>query len=300
MKILKKYYGVIIPMLTPLERSGDIDEESVKKMLDYFLQNDTFPFVLGTTGEIASNSLQNREKYVKVVTNYLAGRTTLYAGISDNCIFHSIEAAKKYADFGVDVCVAHLPNFFPLTPDLMLRYFETLAENSPVPIIIYNVQSVTHMTIPVEIIEKLSYHENIVGLKDSNRDWERVESLISLFRRRKDFSLFIGWTAKSAEALLNGFDGIVPNPGNVAPALFHALYEAAVHGERGKAMKFQAQANKLIELVQKNKTMTRTIPELKALMNFLNICKPYVLPPLKSLTSDEAELLIQKFKQLKI
>jgi len=300
LKKLKKYHGVIIPMLTPILSSGKIDEESVKKMLDYFLQNDTFPFVLGTTGEIASNSYANRERYVKIAADHLDGKSILYAGISDNCIDHSIELSKKYSSLGVNVCVAHLPNFFPLTPDLMLKHFETLADNSPVPIIIYNIQSITHMTIPIEIIEKLSYHENIVGLKDSNRGWERVEELIAKFKERDDFSLFIGWTAKSADALLSGFDGIVPNPGNVTPALFQALYKAAISGEKEKALKLQEEVDKLIELVQKDKTMTRTIPELKVLMNHLNICKPFVLPPLKALEDGEAELLVQEFKRLKI
>jgi len=298
MRKQKKYRGVIIPMLTPVLSSGKIDEESVQRMLDYFLQNDSFLFILGTTGEIASNSYENRERYVKITANCLDRRSTLYAGISDNCIYHSIEASKKYADLGVDVCVAHLPIFFPLTPDLMLTHFETLADNSPVPIIIYNIQSITHMTIPIEIIEKLSYHTNIVGLKDSSRDWERVEKLIALFKERDDFSLFIGWTAKSAEALLSGFDGIVPNPGNVTPAIFQALYKAAVNGEKEKASKLQEKVNTLIELVQKNKTMTRTVPELKVLMNHLNICKPYVLPPLKVLGDEDSKLLVQEFKKL--
>lgn len=298
MRKQKKYHGVIIPMLTPILNSGKIDEESVQKMLNYFLQNDSFPFILGTTGEIASNSFENREIYVKIAVNHLNGRATLYAGISDNCINHSIEISKKYADLGVNVCVAHLPNFFPLTPELMLRHFETLADNSPVPIVIYNIQSITHMTIPVEIIEKLSRHENIVALKDSNRDWERFEKLIDLFKDRDDFSLFIGWTAKSAEALLNGFDGIVPNPGNVTPSLFQSIYLAALKGEREKAEKFQEKADKLIKLVQNNKTMTRTIPELKTLMAHLKICKPYVLPPLKTLEAEEAKILINEFISL--
>ena len=85
------------------------------------------------------------------------------------------------------------------------------------------------------------------------------------FKERDDFSLFIGWTAKSAEALLSGFDGIVPNPGNVIPAIFQGLYKAAVNSEKAKALKLQEKVNTLIELVQKNKTMTRTVPELKVL-----------------------------------
>jgi 4-hydroxy-tetrahydrodipicolinate synthase len=196
--------------------------------------------------------------------------------------------------------VVHLPYFFPLNNDLMLKYFENLADNSPRPLMIYNIVSITHMSIPIEVIEKLSYHSNIVGLKDSERDWERHQKMTDLFRDREDFVLFIGWTNKSSESILMGFDGIIPNTANVIPKLFYSLYEAAFNGKIDEALKLQAKAEMLSELVQNNRTMTRTIPELKVLMNHLDICKPYVLPPLETISKKKAEILIHNFKKLNL
>ncbi|MFC1549996.1 dihydrodipicolinate synthase family protein [Candidatus Neomarinimicrobiota bacterium] len=296
----KKYSGVIAPLVTPVTETGQIDEVSVERLIDFVIDAKNYPFILGTTGEIASNSHANREKLVKIAARKVNGRKTLFAGITDNCVDNTINAAKKFAEFGVDVLVAHLPYFFPLNNDLMLKYFENLADNSPRPIMIYNIVSITHMSIPVEVIEKLSYHTNIVGLKDSERDWERHQKLTDLFRDREDFVLFIGWTNKASESILIGFDGIIPNTANVIPKLFHSLYEAAFNGKIDEALKFQAEAEILSELVQNNKTMTRTIPELKVLMNHLGICKPYVLPPLEAISEKEADILIQNFKKLNL
>lgn len=300
MRKRKKYYGVIAPLVTPVTETGQIHANSVEKLVDAVIQAGNFPFILGTTGEIASNSFINREHLARLTAKHVNGRVTLYAGITDNCVDHTIETAKRYADLGINVFVVHLPYFFPLTKDLMLKYYLTIAEKSPVPIVIYNIMSITHMSIPVDVIETLSSHPNIVGLKDSERDYDRVEKLAALFKEREDFSLFIGWTNKSSQALLLGFDGIIPNTSNVTPALFQSLYESAFKGDEQQAMKYQDKAESLSKLVQNNKTMVRTIPELKAIMNHLGICTPYVLPPLVCLTQSENEELIRSFKTLEL
>ncbi|OGU54709.1 MAG: hypothetical protein A2V66_01120 [Ignavibacteria bacterium RBG_13_36_8] len=296
----KKYFGVIAPLITPVDQSGMIDQDSVEKLFDHVMKNNNFPFILGTTGEIASNSLKNRKKLVDIAVNLTKGKTTLYAGITDNSVATTIETAKKYADSGVDILVVHLPYFFPLTDDLMLKYFETIANNSPIPFVIYNIKSVTHMSIPIGVIDKLSQHPNIAGLKDSERDYNRVEELAQRFKDREDFSLFIGWTNKSSQALLLGFDGIIPNTTNLIPGLFQSLYESAISDNEEAAMKLQNKAEELSELVQNNRTMTRTIPELKAVLNHLGICKPFVLPPLERLSDKEAEVLIKEYDKLNL
>ena len=294
----KKYAGVITPLLTPSRSNGDIDEQGVEKLLQFTMEPGTYPFILGTTGEVAHNSYNNREHLVKTVAGIVDKKMTLYAGIPDNCIEHSISSAKKYYDLGVDVMVIHLPFFLPLTSELMYRYFMELADNSPAPLILYNIKAITGMSIPVDIIEKLSDHQNIVGLKDSERDWERMNKLAEIFNDRDDFSLFIGWTGKSSEALHIGFDGIVPNTANLVPNLFQNLYESVLAGDMNTAAGLQAKADELGQLVQANKTMARTIPELKAILEHLGICERNVLKPLERLTDEYAQLIINRFNEL--
>jgi 4-hydroxy-tetrahydrodipicolinate synthase len=298
MKARKKYSGVVVPMVTPVLESGKIDTVSVEKIISMILDADCFPFLLGTTGEIAFNSFSNRENLIKTAASFVNGRKTLYAGITDSCMENTIEAGKKYFDLGVNLFVVHLPNFYPLSSDLMLKYYESLAEKLPAPLIIYNIYSVTHMSIPIDVIQKLSTHPKIAGIKDSERDFERAVKLSGLFKDAEDFSLFIGWTNKSSEALLLGYDGIIPNTGNIVPGLFHRLYEAAVKGNRDEANELQKRADSLSDLIQKDKAMSRMIPELKALMASKDICKPYVLPPLEHLSEEDTQILLEKYKIL--
>lgn len=293
--MIKNYHGVVVPLLTPVDTNGQIDLASVETLLNFTLETGNYPFVLGTTGEMGFVSQTDREKFVKHVGAHLAGKTTFYAAVSDNALGNSIEAAKKYVDYGVNVLVAHLPYFLPIQPDAMLKYFESLADAAPAPLIIYNIASITHMSIPVDVIEKLSHHPNIAGLKDSERDWERIEELSALMKDREDFSLFIGWTDKSTESLAVGFDGIIPNTANVAPNLFQDLYQAAMAGDFDKAGALQLKAGEIGQLVQAGKTMTITIPELKAITRHLGVCGQHVLPPLKALEGPAADALVQNF-----
>jgi len=300
MKQKKKFHGVIVPMVTPFTESGEIDTNSVNKIVDFVINAGAFPFVLGTTGEIASISYKKRFELVKLAAQYINDRTTFYAGITDNCIDNTLKSAEDFANIGVDVLVVHLPYFFPLDNNLMKRYFEIIANSSPLPIILYNIVSITHMSLPLEIADELSHHPNIVGLKDSERDWERMKELAKLFRERDDFSIFIGWTNKSCEALEIGFDGIIPNTGNITPSLFKSLYDHVIRGEDEFAIQLQNKAESLSKLVQNNKTMAQTIPELKTIMNYMNLCDPYVLPPLAHLDSRNREILFSEFTTLDV
>ncbi|UCE07941.1 MAG: dihydrodipicolinate synthase family protein, partial [bacterium] len=153
MKKIKKYHGVVIPMITPFTESGRLDEEAAIRITDHVVEAGTYPFLLGTTGESASIPLETRFQLVKCVTKHLKNRSFIYAGISNNCFEHSITTAKSYHDLGVNALVAHLPSYYPLIPDHILKYFELLAERSPGPIVIYNILGTTHMSIPLTVVE---------------------------------------------------------------------------------------------------------------------------------------------------
>src|SRR3989304_6114557 len=104
----KKYKGVIVPMVTPLNHDLSIDINGVIKITDRFIETHVAPFLLGTTGESVSLSENQQQEIVKTVVDRVNKRTIVYAGISGNCLAESIERAKKFTDFGVDAVVAHL------------------------------------------------------------------------------------------------------------------------------------------------------------------------------------------------
>ena len=104
---------------------------------------------------------------------------------------------------------------------------------------LYNILATTHMSIPVDVIRRLADHPNIVGLKDSERDLERMAQCIEITKSHPEFAYFCGWAAQSAHALELGGNGIVPSTGNFVPEMFQQLFDAAVAGDMATANRLQ-------------------------------------------------------------
>lgn len=290
----KKFSGVIVPMITPFTKSGQIDQDAVKRITEHIVKNGASPFVLGTTGESASIADDLRPSLVETMVKTVAGRSATFIGIASNCFQGSIDAAKRYFDLGVDAVVAHLPCYYPLTDDAILAYFETLADAVPLPLILYNIPATTHISIPLDVIEKLSHHPNVFGLKDSQRDLQRLEIAIEMWRERTDFSYFIGWAAQSANGLALGADGIVPSTGNVVPGLFSMLYRAVKNNEMDVALHYQKMTEEIAQIYQQGRILSQALPALKVMMYDLGFCEPYVLPPLQETRPQESKEIIEK------
>lgn len=283
----KKYSGVIVPMVSPLLINGNVDQEGVCRIVDLLLASQSCPFILGTTGEAPSLNASQKMDIAKTVVDRVNKQCLVYAGISSTCIDDSIADAKEFAAMGVDVVVATLPAYYPMSNKQIVSYFKHIADVSPLPLIIYNMPATVKISIPLEVIQELSKHPNIVGLKDSERNEERMHKALELWKDREDFSYLIGWAAKSSVAMLNGADGLVPSTGNFAPELYNELLQHALKGEVELSNQLQEKTNELSALYQKDRILSESIPALKAMMFYLGICDKHVMPPMYAMDSEE-------------
>ena len=152
---------------------------------------------------------------------------------------------------------------------------------------LYNIAATTHMSIPIDVIERLAAHPNIVGLKDSERDLERMEKCIAIADERDDFAYFCGWAAQSAKSLELGGNGIVPSTANFVPGMFRQLYDAAVSGDMETAYRLQDETNEIAKLYQAGRTLGQSLTALKVMMQTRGLCTPDMLMPLTRLSAEE-------------
>lgn len=295
----KKFSGVIVPAVTPLTTRLELDEDAVNRLFELFYQYSISPFILGTTGESASLPVSVKEDYVRVAGLCKKPETVLYAGISSNVLRESVEFAYYCADHGVDALAVTLPAYYALTPAQMHQYFLLLANAVPLPLIIYNIPATTHMSIPLDLIDTLSHHPNIVATKDSERSEERLAKSLELWKDRDDFGHFLGWAAKSAEALIGGSDGLIPSTGNLVQWIYADMLKAVETADIGKAYKMQELSDAYGNIYQGNKTLGESLWALKALMQYKNICGDTVMPPLQAMNEEEKQRLIISFDSLK-
>ncbi|NOX65408.1 MAG: dihydrodipicolinate synthase family protein [Chlorobi bacterium] len=298
MKKVKEHAGVIVPMITPFTEDGKVDLDSVEKIIEKFIENDSFPFILGTTGEAASISNDEKRKFVKFVCEKFAGRTKVYAGAASNSVNETIENTKAFFDSGIIAVASHLPSYYPLHPYHMMKYYETLAEKAGGPIIVYNITATTHMSIPLDIVDQLSRHENIVGLKDSEHNQERLDKSIELWKDREDFSHLIGWGTKCFEGLAKGSDGIVPSTGNFSAKIYSDLYQNVLNDNLDEAAVIQKQTEEISAIYQKDRLLSEALAALKVMMKSVELCDVHVLPPLTNTSKKEAREIIMQTKEI--
>jgi len=283
----KKYSGIIVPMITPFNEDGKIDEQSVDNLLHYFINHKSDVLIFGTTGETASIKQNLKTKSFESIVKKFDGKLKLYAGVSDNSFEDAVSAADTYLDLGAEAVVVLLPGYYPITPDQMLNYYEKFADRIKGNMFIYNIPATTHLSIPLEVIEKLSYHENIIGVKDSERNFERLEKSVELWKNRDDFSHFIGWGAQCLNALLLGSDGIVPSTGNFDLSFFKKLLDAVSGKDIQSGEKYQEITMEISAIYQKDKILSQSLAALKIMMNEAGLCGTEVLLPFTQISEDE-------------
>ena len=289
-------------MATPVTKDGDIDVAAVERIVDNMASHQCAPLIMGTTGEGNSCSIADGVAMVAAAKRTAKGRVTIYVGLPGTCISDQRKAATEFIAAGADVIAATLPSYYALTDEQMEKYYTDLADFLPIPLMLYNITITTHMSIPLEVIERLSHHPNIVGLKDSENNIPRLEECCKLFADREDFAYFCGCAANSCAALKNGGDGIVPSVGNYLPQMYQDLYEAGVKGDFEECERLQQLTIEIGKINTAGLTLGQSLAGLKVIMNMLGLCEPHMLAPLTELTPEqvakiqaEAKPVIEKY-----
>ena len=289
--LTKRFHGVVVPMVTPATRDGCVDTDAIVRLIEYVVDAKADPFLFGTSGEASSISKEEKIRIAFEVCPRFTPQSNVYMGISSNCLADSIDLAKAFADTGAQVAVANLPSYLSLSPKQMGNYFERLADAISIPLLIYNIPVTTHMSIPLDILEELSHHPNIAGLKDSERDLERLEATTGQYKDREDFSHLTGWSAQSVNALRCGSDGLVPVVANFVPQHYVDLYKAVKRGAGAEADYLQNKTNEISKIFQENRSLGDSLAALKGLLNVSGFCGTGMFPPLSAVTNEEKERL---------
>ncbi len=294
----KRFSGVVVPMITPLNKDFTVDTEAVDRIMRLFDKHSINPLVLGTTGESSSISETESYRFVEAAVRAKGKNQCVYAGLVGNQVESLIERGNKFIELGADCVVATLPSYYILTPAQMTAFYTQLADEISSPVMMYNIKATTQMTIPLDVVEQLSFHPNIYGLKDSERDADRMKSCIETYKENANFSYFCGWGAKSEESMKLGADGIVPSTGNIVPEMYGKLYSAALNNAWSECSKWQEATDKVAVIYQNNRTLGESLAALKVLMNGAGICNLTMMPPLTELLETEISLISEKFAEL--
>jgi len=292
--------GIIPPMVTPLLGRDELDQAGLERIIEHILAGGVHGlFILGTTGEGPSLSHALRRELIAVTTRLVAGRVPVLVGITDTCLVESIEIAKFSADAGASAVVTSAPHYFQLAQPELLDYLEELLKELPLPLVLYNMPSLTKVSFEPDTVEKLLSYEKVIGIKDSSGDIEYATGLLKRIAKGSDWSLMTGPEEILADTLRAGVNGGVCGGANLFPRLFVDLYEADLEGDLQKVQTLHEDVLQISRLLYSiGRHESAFIKGVKCALSCLGICSDFMAPPLHQFQKPERRIVQQRLQQI--
>ncbi|MGD2056687.1 MAG: 4-hydroxy-tetrahydrodipicolinate synthase [Gammaproteobacteria bacterium] len=228
------FHGSMVALVTPMHADGAIDEDSLRRLIDFHVEQGTDAIVsVGTTGESSTLDEVEHCHVIRRTVEMAAGRIPVIAGTGANSTREAIRLTRCAMDADVDACLLVTPYYNKPTQEGLYRHFRTVAESVPVPQILYNVPGRTACDMLPGTIERLSTISNIIGIKEATGDLERARTILECCGERLD--VYSGDDATAMELILLGGKGNISVTANVAPAAMHGMCAAALAGDRAAA-----------------------------------------------------------------
>ena len=222
--------GSIVAVVTPMHPDGSLDFESLRKLVDFHVQEGSDGVVVvGTTGESPTVDVDEHCELIRVAVEHAAGRIPIIAGTGANSTREAIELARFAEQAGADMHLSVVPYYNKPGQEGLYQHYRAIAEAVALPLILYNVPGRTVADLDNDTTLRLAEIPNIVGVKDATGSLARACDLIE--RAPEGFALYSGDDMTAACFILLGGHGTISVTANVAPRLMHEMCAAALAGD---------------------------------------------------------------------
>lgn len=284
--------GIIPPMVTPLTEDNNLDDESLKGLIEHLISGGVHGiFLLGSNGEAPSLSYSLRKELVTKACQYIDGRVPVLVGITDASFEGSLEIAKHSKTSGADAVVIAPPYYYPITDIEMDEYLSNLIPELPLPFLLYNMPSCTKMNLSIETIDK-ARELGALGIKDSSGDLDYLYGLIEAFRDSPEFAIIVGTEGFLPETIERGGHGAVAGGANFFPRMFVDLYNASLAKDKNKIVEIQRKVTRLYDTIYSvGKNPSRITKGIKCALSVMGICDDHMAPPLRRFDTEDREVI---------
>ena len=290
-----KPYGIIPPVVTPFTDDGKFNEKAFRKIVNHLIGSGVHGiFPLGTTGEFYAFDKDEIRYIFEATKDEVRGRVPIYAGASHITTRGVIERVHIAQDVGFDAVSVLTPMFVSQTQDELYEYYKTIAENTDLPVIMYNNKPKTNVTIEPRTVSRLAEIDNIIGIKDSTGDFTNSAEYLRLTKDNDKFSVLIGRDTLIYAGLCSGAAGSIASCANVAPRLVADIYDKFKAGDLEGALDAQFALNPL-RIACNMGTFPEVIKEGLELEGFdAGTC----LAPIRPLSGEQRETLRALLKDM--
>lgn len=258
---LERYRGTGVALVTPFAEDGAVDHDALRRHVETMLEGGVeFLVPCGTTGEIATLTVEEQGSVIRTVVEAAAGRAPVMAGASSNATAEAVEQAHVAREAGADAILSVAPYYNKPPQEGMYRHFRAVADAAELPVCLYNVPGRTASNLLPETVLRLAEHPAVFAVKEASGDLGQVMAI--LHHRPEGFLVLSGEDDLALAMAALGADGVVSVVANEAPGPFSDMMRAALSGdlEEARTLHFR-----LLDLMRANFAETNPIPVKAAL-----------------------------------
>lgn len=291
-------HGVHVALATPIGTDGDLDLAALDRLLSRVVAGGIDAICpTGSTGEGPRLSRAQRLEVCRQVRKSVGAERTVIPAASALNVADAVAEISDLADAGADAALLAPPSYYPIPADGVTAFYRAVAAQSALPIVLYNIPSMTKIMLPRSAVGELATLPQIIGIKDSSRDFEYLESIVYA-TAEADFAVLTGSDSMLLASLMVGAIGTIAASVNLVPELVREVYAATVSGDLDRARQAQ---QRLYDVV----TVCRVGPPpsgWKAALAWAGVCSADLVPPAVGLTPAQlddlgaglAELLVHR------
>ena len=275
------FSGAFTALVTPF-RNGEVDVEALESLVEFQIENGIHGLVpCGTTGESPTLSESEDRLVIETVVRISNGRVPVIAGTGSNNTESAIKYTKMAEDAGANGSLQVSPYYNKPTQEGLYRHFATIAENTELPLVLYNIPGRTSVAIEPETIARLAEDvPNIVGVKEATLSTGIAGEIKRLCG--DEFDVLSGDDPMTLPIMALGGSGVIGVTSNIAPGIFSDMVNALMEGdfERGRNIHYQ-----LLPLFKALFVQTNPIP-VKTAASLLGLCSDEMRLPLVPMSGD--------------
>ena len=272
--------GITVPLVTPLSGRDTLDHDALERLLEHIIAGGVSAvFILGTTGEGPNLDYRLRGELVRATTGIVTNRIPVLVSVTDTAYVESIHLGRLAADAGASALVFAAPYYFPFTQEELATYSHRLIRELPLPVMVYNMPSMSKVGFSMETLRALQEEPNLAGVKDSGGDLDYYSGVCSLAKARPDWTVLIGPEAFLIQSVQLGGHGGVNGGANLFPKLFVDAYNQAVKGNDKACDALQQQIESLGRMYAAGYGSSKYISTTKYALSRLGLCDGTLTEP---------------------
>ncbi|REH93686.1 4-hydroxy-tetrahydrodipicolinate synthase [Staphylococcus felis] len=284
------FEGTGVALITPFT-NGKVDYDAIRRQVDFLIERQIQALVVnGTTAENPSLTEDERNQILRTVIDANQSRVPVIVGTGTNNTLNSLKASLTAKSLGADAIMLITPYYLKTNQRGLIQHFETIANETQIPVILYNVPSRTNSTIEPKTVEHLSRNPYIVGLKDATNDFEYLKEVQSLVDTNH-FAIYSGNDENIVDFYASGGHGVISVVANVIPQPFQDIYI----NKENRSKRFEP----IAYLLKALSIDINPIP-IKYLASLEGFGAYEVRLPLVTLTNDEQRELKKAYQQFKV